>query len=161
MKYELGHNCRKKKIFVMMGEEQTDTTDNEELAIIWEDEGLCSTIPTTEAKISLQAIRGSTGNCTLKLQGSIKGRNVSILVDSGSTHNIISQALAKQLQLKTNPCSAFDITVANGEKVRCETVLDEVKWQMSNHTFTSEMNVIPLGGYDIILGVKWMLRLVQ
>lgn len=22
--------------------------------------------------------------------------------------------------------------------------------------FTSEMNVIPLGGYDIILGVKWM-----
>lgn len=67
---------------------------------------------------------------------------MSILVDNGSTHNFISQSLVKQLQLKTAPCSAFDITVANGEKVVCATMLDEVKWQMSNHTFTSEMNVI-------------------
>lgn len=41
MKYEPGHNCRKKKIFVMMGEEHEDSYINEELAIIWDDETLC------------------------------------------------------------------------------------------------------------------------
>lgn len=67
MKFEPGHNCRKKKIFVMMGNECEDSPINKELAIIWEDEISFPPEQGTEAKISLQAIRGSTGNCTLKL----------------------------------------------------------------------------------------------
>lgn len=158
-KFEPGHDCRKKKIFIMMGEEKEEdsATESEELAVIWEEDDNGATNPTVpEAKISIQAMSGSTGNCTLKLLGAIKGRTVSILVDSGSTHNFIPQALVKQLQLTTAPCNSFDITVANGERILCSTVLEEVQWQMSNQKFSSRMNVIPLGGYDIILGVKWM-----
>lgn len=29
-------------------------------------------------------------------------------------------------------------------------------WTVDNHKFTGDLNVIPLGGYDVILGVKWM-----
>lgn len=99
---------------------------------------------------------GSTGMCTLKLQGLIKSTPVSILVDSGSTHNFVSLSLVKHLQLNTSPCSPFQITVANGEKVQCSTRVEGLTWKVDNNIFHGDLNVIPLGGYDIILGVSWM-----
>jgi hypothetical protein len=36
---------------------------------------------------------------TLKFKGSIKGKNITILVDSGSTHNFVDINLAKQLNI--------------------------------------------------------------
>lgn len=101
-------------------------------------------------------MNGSSGNCTLKLQGLLQGRLVHILVDSGSTHNFISQNLVKTLALKPNPCSPFNIVVANGDSIRCNSTVEPVKWSMADQQFEVNMHVIPLGGYDMILGVHWM-----
>lgn len=46
--------------------------------------------------------------------------------------------------------------MANGEQMECSTHIDKVVWTASGQTVHSPMNVIPLKGYDIILGVKWM-----
>lgn len=156
-KYETGHNYRKEKLFVMLDDDETTPDSiNEELAIIWEGEN--GTLHTegmeTEANVSLQA-NGSSGICTLRLHGIIQEKDMHILVDSGSTYNFISQNLAKMLHLKTSPCSPSNM-VANGEKITCFAVIKPVKWTMSGEAFAVNMSVIPLGGYDIILGVQWM-----
>lgn len=48
------------------------------------------------------------------------------------------------------------VKVANGEQLQCNTELSGLKWWISGHTFTSDMKVIDLGGYDAILGMDWL-----
>lgn len=154
-KYFPGHACKKKKLYVMLTEQQTDREDcceDDKLALIWEDEpGIEGEQKEKESAISLHAITGSKGSHTLKVQGKIKNRVVKILVDSGSTNNFISQGIAKQLQLATSPCTPFQVIVANGEKINCKGSVDSLTWEIAGQLFTSKVNVIPLGGYDLVL----------
>lgn len=106
--------------------------------------------------MSLHALTGSKGDVTLKIQGVLKDKKISILVDSGSTHNFVSQNLVKQLQLRTDPCSTFQVIVANGEHIPCSNFIESVQWTMAGEDFKASANVIPLGGYDLILGDDWM-----
>lgn len=50
-------------------------------------------------QISFHAILGKYSGSTMKVEGSIAGKSVLILVDSGSTHNFISENLVKELNL--------------------------------------------------------------
>lgn len=143
----------------MVGEEQVEAVQNdEELALVWNDCGEDEAHKEEEsaAKVSLHAMNGSQGNGTIKLHGILQGHQVSILVDSGSSHDFLSQNLAKSLRLKTNPCIPFGITIADGNKVQCSTTVEPVSWSMAGEKFTTNMNLISLGGYDIILGAQWM-----
>ncbi|XP_074346537.1 uncharacterized protein LOC141685327 [Apium graveolens] len=128
-KFEPGHDCRKKKIYIMVGDEGEDCkSDGKDLAVVWEEDNTQNNAEGEEiAKISLHAMTGSVGSCTIKLKGQIKGKTITILVD-----------------------------MANGQRMQCATEINRVSWTMSDHAFHCKMNVIPLGGYDLILGVKWM-----
>lgn len=67
-KFVPGHNCRKKKLYVILDDDQGEESEDktEELAIIWEEGVLTkSTIEEADATISLNAIRGAQGNHTL------------------------------------------------------------------------------------------------
>ena len=46
--------------------------------------------------------------------------------------------------------------VANGGLVDCTKFVPELTWWIQGHSFSSAMQVIPLGGYDIILGMDWL-----
>ena len=52
----------------------------------------------------------------LKLKGNIK-KNVTILVDTGSTHNFIDVNVAKNLNLFVYPTVNIRVMVANGKKI--------------------------------------------
>ncbi|KAL8103140.1 hypothetical protein AgCh_027611 [Apium graveolens] len=132
-KFEPGHDCRKKNLFLLIGDENSIGEADEELALVWEEEGLVndSTPLENEPKVSLNAMTGSKGACTLKVQGYLKGKLVHILIDSGSTHNLLSQHLAKQMQLRLKLCTPITITVANGEKLSYTTTTGEIIWQIA------------------------------
>lgn len=51
--------------------------------------------PTDLVEIAFHAILGKTSSTVKKLQGTIQGRKVLILVDGGSTHNLISHRLVE------------------------------------------------------------------
>ena len=67
-------------------------------------------------EISINALTGNVGHNTIRIQGTIKGRTVSELIDSGSTHSFVTARWAKDgvEMVHTNPLT---ITVANGEKL--------------------------------------------
>ena len=63
-----------------------------------------SEIEDNTPKISLAAITRISQPQTLKLKGHIKNNNVSILIDTGSTHNFININLAKIFNLFVYQC---------------------------------------------------------
>ncbi|KAL4346826.1 hypothetical protein GQ457_17G013770 [Hibiscus cannabinus] len=94
---------------------------------------------------------------TLRIQGSIKGRFLSILVDSGSTHSFVNPGWAKE-GTKVIPTSPLVITVANGEKLYSKAKSRQLMWKMHGHTFEHDFRVLSMGGSDMVLGVDWMRR---
>ena len=56
----------------------------------------------------------------------MKGRLLTILKDSQSTHNFLSEGMVDRLKLPPCKVGRFDVTVANGEKLmsggRCQRV---------------------------------------
>lgn len=68
------------------------TKDGEEIILPLEDVELKETQP-KGAKISLNAILESNLGLTMKLNGRLGSQQLLLLVDSGSTHNLISNVL--------------------------------------------------------------------
>lgn len=55
---------------------------------------------------------------TLKLKEIVKNKNVTILVDLGSTHNSIDIDIAKQLNIFVYPTKDIIITIIDGKKIK-------------------------------------------
>jgi hypothetical protein len=66
-------------------------------------------------KISLAAITGITQLQMLKIKGHIKKQNVTILVNTGSTHNFIDVNVANNLNLFVYPAAYIRVMVADGK----------------------------------------------
>lgn len=142
-----------------MGEDDKNTDgEGENSVIMWEDDNSSNLNPDTDhdIKVSIHALMGSKSTKSLKIQGKLQGRDLSILFDSGSTHNFLSLGLAKKLQLRLKPCSLIQVTVANGENLLCSSLVENLEWSMAGECFETDVHVLPLGGYDLILGVEWM-----
>uniref|UniRef100_A0A3Q7J7N5 Reverse transcriptase domain-containing protein n=1 Tax=Solanum lycopersicum TaxID=4081 RepID=A0A3Q7J7N5_SOLLC len=50
----------------------------------------------------------------------------------------------------------YRISISNGEKVQCLGVCTGVTISIGEHNFIVDLYVIPLGGFDLVLGVKWL-----
>lgn len=85
-KFEPGHRC--KKLFWLEAI-QEDTMDDDEPAI------------------SLHAISGTQNAQTMQVEGNINGLPLLVLIDSGSTHSFVNEALIHQLQIQA-PNSSRD-----------------------------------------------------
>jgi hypothetical protein len=44
----------------------------------------------------------------------------------------------------------------DGGTLSCDSELPNIKWSVQDHCFHSTFRVIPLGSYDIILGMDWL-----
>jgi len=61
----------------------------------------------TTLAILLQAMSGIPAAHTIRVNGTIAGHSVHILVDSGSTHNFINDQLADKLNLEISTADSF------------------------------------------------------
>lgn len=64
------------------------------------------------------ATNGSPVYNTFKITVRIKGKSILILVDPGSTHNIINSALVEKLRLETEVVPSYTVSLANGKEVK-------------------------------------------
>ncbi|GKC68033.1 transposon Tf2-12 polyprotein [Tanacetum coccineum] len=69
------------------------------------------------AKVSFYTITGTIHPQTLRLPGKIKNKDVVVLIDGGSTHNFIDQALVDRFGLIIDREITFDVIVGNREKL--------------------------------------------
>ncbi|KAL4204104.1 hypothetical protein AMTRI_Chr01g108010 [Amborella trichopoda] len=108
-KFVPSHRC--KNLFLIEGYEEDDGDPNQT------EDYLAETDDTSE--ISLHGMWGVQSPKTMHVKGRICGVPVTVLVDSGSTHNFLSETLAKEMEIRPIMDSRFEVIVASGEKLPC------------------------------------------
>ena len=78
-------------------------------------------------QISINALSSNIANNTMRVVGWAQGKPVHILIDSGSTHNFLDLALAKDLGCQIEEISPQSITVADGNHIPCQHKCAEFK----------------------------------
>lgn len=106
--------------------------------------------------ISMYALIGGAKHETIRLCGMIKGRAVSLLVDSGNTHSFIDEALIKKLNWEVVATAPMTVSVADGDKVVSRGVCDPLIWKVQGIEFQHWVSTLQLGGSDMVLGVDWL-----
>lgn len=118
---------------------------------------LCSESVETESKmveveITLYALLGSPSPGTMRIKGKINRHWVVILIDTSSTHNFLDVAILSKLQLCLDPAVSFEVKVANGATIKTKGVCLGVNVVMQGHMFSMDLNVLPLGDCELVLG---------
>ena len=92
----------------------------------------------------------------MRLRGNLHSIPTTILVDSGSTHNFISEKLATKVNLKPTNAKKISVTVASGDKLVSKGKCVGVRLRLKAFTVITDFYIIPLDGYDIVLGTQWL-----
>jgi hypothetical protein len=146
-KYSKGYKFDEKKLFYIDYEEE----ENQELEPP-QDPYLGETIPT----IYFHALANIVTPQTLKIQGYIKNKKVTILIDSGSTHNFINYKLAKDLNFFVYPAPEFQLMIADGGTINCSRKFYSTNINMGEYLLDIPMIDIQIWGVDVVFGVQWL-----
>ncbi|KAL2465320.1 Uncharacterized protein Adt_41171 [Abeliophyllum distichum] len=107
-------------------------------------------------QISLDTLMGSMKHKMIRIPGRIKGNQISILIDSGSTHSLIDERLVKSLGYTCDLNKPLGVIVANGQMLESGTVCPPLIWQMQGVEFQYKLRSLKLGESDMVLGVNWL-----
>ncbi|KAF3783672.1 hypothetical protein EJ110_NYTH31979 [Nymphaea thermarum] len=128
-----------------------------------EDEGEETTAPNEEMlgessasilpEISLHALAGK--------QRSLRGHKVSVLVDTGSTHNFIAKKSAKALGCTIEQQPTFNVGVGDESSVKCSGRWSLETLEIQGHKFPVELFTVAMAGAELILGIQWLRGLAE
>jgi hypothetical protein len=121
-----GHYRFCKQIFVVDGVELADAATAD--ATEGDKEAPC---------FSLQAVAGVPMTDTMQLAVAVGAASLVALLDSGSPHN-------------------FRTMIANGERITCVGIIRDAPLLIDGVSFPADLYVMPLVGYDTVLGTKWL-----
>jgi hypothetical protein len=144
-KYIKGHKCSEKKSFYIDYEEEEDNESEPQ-------QDLKETTP----KIYCHALDDINTPQTLKIQGYIKNKKVTVLVDYGSIYNFINYKLEKYLNCFVYPAPKFQVIIGDGGAINCSRKFHSIKLNMEEHFLDSPKITIQMGGVYVVLGVQWL-----
>ena len=153
-RYNRGHNRFCKRIFFVDGVEIDDKPEGEAAVTAISGEVEAPTF-------SLHAVAGVAIGKTMQVRVSVGATSLIALLDTGSTHSFIGEEAAHRTGLPIQPRPRLTATVANGERVSCPGVLRGAPLLIGDFHSTVDLFVMPLAGYDIVLGTDWMATLGQ
>jgi hypothetical protein len=96
---------------------------------------------------------------SMQVQASLGATTLVTLLDTGSTHNFITEDAARRTGLPIQPRPRLTATVANDERVTCPGVIRRAPVIIKGETFVIDLFVMSLAGYDLVLGTQWMVTL--
>ncbi|XP_026399027.1 uncharacterized protein LOC113294867 [Papaver somniferum] len=119
-------------------------------------------ISESEPMISLNSLMGSPFPRKMRFNGYTKAQSITVLIDSGSTHNFLHPSLAKRcdylIQSKNSPLSA---TVGDGGTLDTQGVCLSVPILLQQHNISVDFHLLDISGCDAVLGVQWLRTLGQ
>jgi hypothetical protein len=150
-KFGRGHNriCRRLFLLDSVVEDDVDEAGaGDELAQ-----------PEESPAFSLHAIAGVRFIDTMQVAVHLAGSPFIALLDSESTHNFISESAAQRTGLHLQHRPRLTATVANSDRVSCVGVIRQATVTIHGDVFHIDLFVIPLAGYDMVLGTQWLATL--
>ncbi|KAH9656946.1 hypothetical protein KPL70_022865 [Citrus sinensis] len=157
-KFSLGHRCRKRELQVVLLQEY------EAEAYAMEDVGRESELeskPTEGAEnqvveVSLNSVVGLTSPKTLKLAGEINNQKVVVLIDSGASHNFISNELVSILKLPITNTKPYGVILGTGSATKAQGICRGVGLILQGVETIADFLPLDLGSTEIILGIQWL-----
>ena len=116
------------------------------------DDGACGDECTQQHGIQA----GLTTHCPLVLKGHCNGYSARFLVDSGATHDFVSQKFVdSQMPTQATTCISHTVQWADGRASKAE---QELSGRLQLGTFFEQRSLLvsPVEGYDIVLGKPWL-----
>jgi hypothetical protein len=159
-KWQPGHKCKAPRLYLLSGLELPPKDSPEE--VFYDSTDLVDPVPEfdvvecKEPEISINAISGSSGSKSMRLVGVLHSQRVSILIDSGSTHNFLDPSLLSKVHLSVAAIPCLTVKIANGDSIQSFGKIDALTIRAQGHTITTTFYLIPLGGCDLVLGVEWL-----
>ena len=92
----------------------------------------------------------------MRLIAWIEKHEVTLLVDSGSSHNFVNANIIKKIGLRGVAVEPFEVKVANGEKLKCDEVVRDVKINVQGVKIVTDLHVLIIVGLDVVLGSAWL-----
>ena len=149
-KFVRGHNKVCKRLFLLdsMVDDTKETPESSKPAAAEE-----------SPVFSLHAITCVRFNDTMQLNVSLSGTSFLALLNSGSTHNFMSESTAQCTGLPLQCHPRLTATVANSEHVSYVGVIHRAAITIHGDTFHADLFVMPLASFDMILGTQWLATL--
>jgi hypothetical protein len=76
-----------------------------------------------------------------------------ILVDSSSSHSFVNLSLAPLFSGLSPTARPVKVHVANGQVIQCATKLRQACWSIQDLDFVTDLKILPLSYYGMILGI--------
>eukprot|EP00253_Pinus_taeda_P003924 PITA_03924 len=108
---------------------------------------------------ALAALRGVPKYLTLRIRGTVRDQRVSILVDSGATHNFIDAQMVERRGIPTESFDGFSVLVPRDQTMVCARYVLELSMTMGTYTLTDHFFVVNISNTNIVLGVQWLITL--
>lgn len=103
-----------------------------------------------------EAVSGGSALCTMQFTGCIAGRPVLVLIHSGNSHSFINSSITEGLSSSHSLPCPVSVCVADGSILQCTSELPHLEWSIQGFKFYSTLLVLPLGTYDLIVGMDWL-----
>jgi len=107
-------------------------------------------------EISFHAITGAEHPQTIRVLGKLQNKSLIVLIDGGSTHNFIDQAIATRFGLPIVKDRKLQVVVANRERVECAGHCQGIMLSIQGITITTDYYVLPVAACQVVLGVQWL-----
>ncbi|XP_061357491.1 uncharacterized protein LOC133301814 [Gastrolobium bilobum] len=150
-KWNSKHKCQS-KMLLMVGDDHDEDGEEEE-DIVWN----AQTMATADA--ALHSLSEGSVTKAFKFLAQIHGKNIPILVDTGSTHNFVKTELAIELGLPMTRIKKMRVFLGNGEFMVCDHKCRDVHLWLQGEEFILDLWVLNLEKLEMILGICWLEQL--
>eukprot|EP00253_Pinus_taeda_P009179 PITA_09179 len=93
----------------------------------------------------------------VEFEGNISDLTVSVLIDPGATLSYVNPKVVECCNLQSvkfkNP---WLVQLATGAKRRVTAKIKDCSFTIAGQPVTADLNVLPLGSYDILIGMDWL-----
>ncbi|XP_075473323.1 uncharacterized protein LOC142504328 [Primulina tabacum] len=113
--------------------------------------------PTTGRAYVMHADKAESDTTLITGRILLAGVVTYALLDSGATHSFMSESFVKQLGiLPVDIELGFRVTVPSGEHMVYIGVVKDVELKLQKNFIRSDLIVLPMPEFDIILGMDWL-----
>ena len=101
----------------------------------------------------MESMLGPPRYHTFRVRGVLQGHKVTVLIDSGASHNFIDASLVDMREIPTEEFEGFTVIIPRGYKMECTRWIPKLKITMGNYTLGDDLFVVDVPDTNVVLGV--------
>eukprot|EP00253_Pinus_taeda_P026215 PITA_26215 len=93
----------------------------------------------------------------VEFEGKISNLSIVVLIDPGATLSYVNPKVVEQCKLSSEKFrNPWLVQLATGAKRRVLAKINNCSFSIAGQPITTDLNVLPLGSYDILIGMDWL-----